>query len=78
MVVAVTKVVSKNFIQDIIARIHNFFGMNLKGYEKMVDKGFAQIMEELEENEIELAWYRVEISQLTSGALSITLYGDKK
>jgi len=53
-------------------------GFNLTGYEKMVQKGMAQIEEELESREIKLSWYRYEITQLTSGAVSITLYGDRK
>ena len=74
--ITITKIVTKNFIMDIIAKMQNFFGLNLTGYEKMVNKGMNQIKEEL--NNIELDWYRYEIIQLTNGAVSITLYGDKK
>jgi len=72
----ITKVVTRNFIMDIIASMQNFLGMNLTSYEKMVQKGMEQIQEEL--GEIKLNWYRYEITQLTNGAVSITLYGDKK
>lgn len=71
-----TKVVTKNFVMDLVASMQNFFGLNLTGYEKMVDKGMTQIKNELKD--IELNWYRYEITQLTNGAVSITLYGDKK
>jgi len=74
--ITITKVVTKNFIMDLVASMQNMFGLNLTGYEKMVDKGMEQIKEEL--NGIELNWYRYEITQLTNGAVSITLYGDKK
>ena len=74
--ITITKVVTKNFIMDIVASMQNFLGLNLTGYEKMVDKGMEQISNELEG--IELNWYRYEITQLTNGAVSITLYGDKK
>jgi len=74
--ITITKVVTKNFILDLVASMQNIFGLNLTGYEKMVDKGMEQIKEEL--NGIELNWYRYEITQLTNGAVSITLYGDKK
>jgi len=74
--ITITKVVTKNFILDLVASMQNIFGLNLTGYEKMVDKGMQQIKEEL--NGIELNWYRYEITQLTNGAVSITLYGDKK
>ena len=74
--ITITKVVSRNFIMDIISTMQNMFGLNLTSYEKMVDKGMEQIKEELSNKE--LNWYRYEITQLTSGAVSITLYGDLK
>jgi len=76
--VTITKVVSRNFIMDIVSGFQNMFGMNLTSYEKMVDRGMQQIKDELKEDKIKLDWYRYEITQLTSGAVSITLYGDSK
>ncbi|KKM88823.1 hypothetical protein LCGC14_1254790 [marine sediment metagenome] len=76
--ITITKVVSKNFIMDIVASFQNMVGFNLTGYEKMVQRGMEQISEDLEKQKINLSWYRYEITQLTSGAVSITLYGDKK
>lgn len=76
--ITITKVVSRNFIMDIVAKFQNMIGMNLKSYEKMVDKAMNQIKEELESKEIKLEWYRYEITQLTSGAVSVTFYGDQK
>ena len=73
-----TKVVSRDFVTDFIARFQNMVGANLTGYEKMVKKGMKQIQKELTEKNINLDWYRYEITQLTNGAVSITLYGDKK
>ena len=72
----INKTVTRNFVMDIVAGIQNMFGMNLKSYEKMVDKAMLQIKEELGSKE--LSWFRYEITQLTSGALSITLYGEEK
>jgi len=72
----VTKTVSKSFITDFIAKFQNLVGNNLTGYEKMTQEGINQIQEKLKENKIKLKWYRYEITQLTNGALSITLYGD--
>ncbi len=63
---------------DIVAGIQNTFGLNLTGYEKMIDKGMKQIKDELQNQDINLNWYRYEITQLTNGAVSITLYGDKE
>jgi len=73
-----TKVVSRDFVTDFIARFQNMVGANLTGYEKMVKKGMKQIQKELTEKNINLDWYRYEITQLTNGAVSITLYGDQK
>lgn len=74
----ITKVVSRDFITDFIAKFQNMIGVNLSGYEKMVQKGMKQIQDELNKNKIKLKWYRYEITQLTNGAVSITLYGDRK
>jgi len=74
--ITITKVVSRNFILDIVASFQNFFGMNLTSYEKMINRGMDQIKEELGDKN--LNWYRYEITQLTNGAVSITLYGDLK
>ena len=73
-----TKVVSRDFVTDFIARFQNMVGANLTGYEKMVKKGMKQIQKELDDKNIDLKWYRYEITQLTNGAVSITLYGDQK
>jgi len=70
----VNKTVSRSFVSDFIARVQNIFGWNLKSYEKMVDKAISQIKEEL--NEKKITWFRYEITQLTSGALSVTMYGE--
>lgn len=75
--ITITKVVSRDFITDFIVKFQNMVGANLTGYEKMVDKGMRQIKEELDKKDIKLNWYRYEITQLTNGAVSITLYGDK-
>jgi len=74
----ITKVVTRNFVLDIMASMQNMFGMNLTSYEKMVNKGMEQIKDEMDEQGIKLEWYRYEITQLTNGAVSITLYGDTK
>jgi len=76
--ITINKVVTKLFIIDFIANIQNFFGMNISGYERMINKGIKQIKKELDEKGIELNWYRYEITQLTNGAIAILLYGDEK
>lgn len=74
--IRIYKVVSRNFIEDIIARFQNIFGFNLKGYEKMIERGMQQIQDELKDTR--LAWYRYEITELTNGAMAILLYGERK
>ncbi len=63
---------------DIVSSFQNMIGTNLTSYEKMIDKGMKQILDQLEKEEIKLKWYRYEITQLTNGAVSITLYGDQE
>ena len=76
--ITITKVVTRNFIMDIVSSMQNFFGMNLTSYERMVGKAMQQIRDELDSKNIKLDWYRYEITELTNGAVSITLYGDEK
>lgn len=71
----INRTVTRNFIIDIVASIQNIFGLNLTGYQKMVDKGMSQIQEELKGKK--LIWFRYEITQLSNGALSITFYGEE-
>lgn len=71
----INRTVTRNFIIDIIASLQNIFGLNLTGYEKMVDKGMGQIQEEIKGKN--LKWFRYEITQLSNGALSITFYGEE-
>jgi len=74
----ITKVVSRNFIMDFVAKFQNLVGLNLTSYEKMVNKGIEQVQEELADKNIKLKWYRYEIAQLTNGAMAIMLYGDEQ
>jgi hypothetical protein len=74
--ITITKVVSRNFIVDWITTFQNMIGRNLTGYEKMVDRAMKQIREEIAKQKIKLAWYHYQITQMSNGAISITLYGD--
>lgn len=60
--ITVTKVVTRNFIMDLIAGVQNFFGLNLTSYEKMITKGMQQIQEEIIGKK--LNWYRYGIITL--------------
>lgn len=74
--IRITKVVSKDFISDLIAQVQNFFGWNLTAYEDMAEKAYKQIIEEILAKGYNLKWYRIETTQLTNGALLMTLYGE--
>ena len=77
--IKISKVVSKNFVSDFIGSIQNLFGMNLTVYESMTDKAYEQIIEEVKERGIKkLKWFRIETTQLTNGALLMTLYGEEE
>lgn len=75
--ITITKVVSKNFFFDFIAGINNFLGQNVTSYEKMMQKGINQIEEEIKEKDINLKWYRYQISELRDGSMVIMLYGEQ-
>ena len=74
--VTYTKVVSKNIILDYVAKFQNMFGLNLTGYEKMIEKAKNQIYDDIKKDKVKLKWYRYEITELTNGAIAIMLYGD--
>ncbi len=74
----IQKVVSRNFIMDMVSSLQNMVGMNLTSYEKMIDKAIQQINQELKDKKIKVKWYRYEITQLTNGAVAVVFYGDEK
>jgi len=73
-----TKVVSRNFIADIVAKFQNILGKNLTIYEEMVETGMQQIQDEIKEKSIKLSWYSFQITQLNNDAISITIYGEEE
>lgn len=74
--ITVCKVVSRNFIMDIVAKFQNLVGLNLTSYEKMIQAGTKQVEDEIKN--LDMVWYRYEISQLSNGAMAIMLYGESK
>jgi len=73
-----TRVVSRNLFLDFTSHIRNALGKRLIPYEKMLVKAKEDIWKELNEEKIKLSWFRYEITPLTSGALVIMLYGERK
>ena len=70
------RVMTRSFVIDIIAKIKNSLGMRIEQYESLLTTAKNEIFEELNREGIKLKWYRYEISQLTSGAMVIMLYGE--
>jgi len=68
-----SKVVTRSFLHDAFAKIQNFFGLDITSYQKMVDNGVKSIMQNIDLSQVD--WYRVEVTQLTNGALVILVYG---
>lgn len=73
-----SRVMSKNVVIDIVARVKNFFGMRITQYEDLIEKAKKEIFDELDEEGIVLSWHRYQITELTNGALVIMLYGEEK
>ena len=76
--VTIVKVVSRNFFLDFVSKFQNMVGLNLTSYEKMIQKAVNEIQQEIKEKKIKLKWFRYETSQLTNGAMSVMLYGERK
>lgn len=74
--ITITRVVTRNFIEDFVAKFQNLVGLNLTSYEKMIQKGVKEIQEELKEKNVKISWFRYEISQLNNGAMAIMFYGE--
>ena len=67
---------TRNFIVDFFGKINNLFGSRITSYEEMLDKARKEIWKEIRSEKLKMIWYRYEISQLTTGALVVMLYGD--
>jgi len=72
---SITRVISKDLVTDSFQGIRNWFGLRLRGYEKMIDKNLKEVLKEMEANYI-VNWWKVSINPLTTGAVMITLYGE--
>ena len=72
----VQKVVTRNFIADFIAQIQNLAGKRMRTYERMMDDGVKACWADIAEQKIKVKWYRVQITDLTQGAIAIMIYGE--
>lgn len=73
-----TRVMTRGFVIDVIARIKNTLGMRLNQYEALIENAQKEIWDEIKKEKLQLKWFRYEISQLTNGAMVVMLYGEVK
>ncbi len=71
----VTKVYSRNVITDWVQGIRNFFGLELKSYTEVIQKGISECMEKTPENK---KWFKIDVEQISNGGFMILIYGETK
>jgi len=69
------RVVTKNIVTDTFQGIRNIFGLRLRGYEGMLDKGIKEVFEEAE-IKVNITWFRLIVNDLGKGSAMIVLYGE--
>ena len=72
---SITRVVTKNIVVDSFQGLRNFFGLRLRGYEKMLNQHIEELIK-LAELKYNISWWRLSINPLTSGSVMITVYGE--
>lgn len=70
-----SKVVSRNIISDWIQGIRNFLGLELKGYTNVINETVKEMKNSITED---LAWFRIDIEQVSHNAFLISIYGELK
>lgn len=72
---SITRVYTKNIVTDSFQGIRNIFGLRLRGYERMINKGVDDLIKEAE-SLYDIKWFRLSINPLVKGSAMITLYGE--
>lgn len=72
---SITKVFTKNIVTDSFQGIRNLFGLRLRGYEKMINQGTKELIDEAELL-YNIKWFRLNINPLVKGSVMITIYGE--
>lgn len=72
---AITKVYTKDIITDAFQGIRNFFGLRLRGYERMINKATSEIIKEMNIRYKNISWWKLSINPLTKGSVMITIFG---
>ncbi len=74
-IVWVTRVISRNFVSDFIAKAINVLGGRLKTYEKMLDNSLKMVVDEFYKKYPNAVQIRIEFTEFTSGALAVIVHG---
>ena len=73
---AITKVLTRNIVIDSFQGIRNLFGLRLRGYEKLINKGTDDLLNEANIKYSKIKWWRMSINPFTKGAVMMTIYGE--
>ena len=73
---SITKVFTKNIVTDSFQTIRNTFGLRLRGYEKMINSGTDEMLNEVNILYPKLIWFRLSINPMVKGSVMITIYGE--
>jgi uncharacterized protein YbjQ (UPF0145 family) len=71
-----TAVNSANYITDWTGSIKNIFGGRLKNYEILIDKTTDEAIKGLYTKNKKVRNIKLQITEFTSGAISVTAYGE--
>jgi hypothetical protein len=73
---SLTRVYTKNIVTDSFQGIRNLFGLRLRGYENMINKGTDEMIKLADLQYKKIEWFRITINPLTKGSVMITVYGE--
>ena len=65
----IVRVVTKDIITDSFQGLRNFFGLRLRGYEKVLDKNLKEMTIEMD-LKYQVEWYRIIVNPLTNRDVS--------
>jgi len=72
----ISRVVTRNFVIDLVAQIQNFRGRRMSDYDKMLQNGTEDNWKEVKERKLKMKWYRFQMTQLNNDAIALLFYGE--
>lgn len=73
----ITRVVTRDVATDFFQGIRNFFGLRLRGYERVIDKHLKELLEEMN-SKYNPKWFRINVNALTTASMMLVVYGEEK